>query len=91
MPSTKPTATQYAEVRGYERFLEEQNGVYPATYAAQVLKISLQALHMAAKSGHIKYFKVGNKRLYGLKSVRDYRWFKSRKFRDNGNQRANDV
>ena len=91
MPSNKPTPTQQAEVRGYERFLDEQNGVYPATYAAQVLRISMQALHMAAKAGHIKYYEVGKKRLYGLKSVRDYRWLKSRKFRDNGNQRANDV
>ena len=49
----------------------------------------MQALHMADKAGHIKYYEVGKMRIYGLKSVRDYRLLKSRKFRDSGNQSAN--
>ena len=89
MGSNEPNRTERAEVNAYERFMEKQRGVYPATYAARVLKISVQALHMATKSGRIESFKVGKKRLYGYLSVWNYRWAKSRKFRDNGNQRPN--
>ncbi len=89
MGSNEPNRTERAEVNAYERFMEKQRGVYPATYAARILKISVQALHMAAKSGRIESFKIGKKRLYGYMSVKEYRWYRSRKFRDNGNQRPN--
>ena len=85
MGSNEPNRTERAEVNAYERFMEKQRGVYPAT----ILKISVQALHMAAKSGRIESFKIGKKRLYGYMSVKEYRWYRSRKFRDNGNQRSN--
>ena len=84
MGSKPPTANDLAAVRAYDRFLDEQNGVYPATFVAIILLCTLQNVDYLAKVGHIKWTKVGGKRLYGVKSVKDCRWWDSREYHDNG-------
>ncbi|MDA0765730.1 MAG: hypothetical protein O3A87_01220 [Verrucomicrobia bacterium] len=75
-----------ATALAYSKFLEEQEGVYPPTFAAIFLDCTLQNLDYLARSGGLKYFKVGRNKLYGWKSMMAHRWSSSRKFHDNGSR-----
>jgi hypothetical protein len=67
----------------YDRFAMEQGGTYTAQMVAAFLKLTLQGVDYAARTGGIKFVNYGRNRFFGKKSVIDYRWSLSRKFKDN--------
>ena len=74
------------ELAAYERFIEVQLGVYPATIAALKLGMTTSGVFNAAERGHLTFFQIGRNRWYGRKDVINYRHEVSRKFRDNRRQ-----
>ena len=56
----------------WHKFLEAQNGCYPATIAAIRLRMTPQGVSNAADRGWIAFFKIGRDRWYGRKDVARY-------------------
>lgn len=67
----------------WEKFLEAQCGVYPATLAAVKLGMTTSGVYNAAERGWLTFFQIGRDRWYGKKDVVRYRSEVSRVFRDN--------
>ena len=86
MATNGRTQADMALACAYRKFLTEQEGAYPPTIAAIFLDTSMQNLDYLARSGTLKFFKVGRNKLYGWKSMQDHRWCTSRKFHDNGSR-----
>lgn len=83
--SSKETARRRKmdELLAYDRFAEEQAGTYTAQMVCAFLKLSLQGVDYAARTGGLKFICYGRNRFFGRKSVQNYRWSLSRKFKDN--------
>lgn len=71
------------ELIAYDRFAEEQGGIYTAQMVCAFLKLTLQGVDYAARTGGLKFICYGRNRFFGRKSVINYRWSLSRKFKDN--------
>lgn len=74
---------QVHNVARWEKFLELQEGCYPASLAATKLRMTPQGVYQASQRGWITYFQLGRSRLYGKKDVLEYRFKVSRKYKDN--------
>ena len=70
-------------VAAWERFLEDECGVFPGSIAAAYLRMTPQGVHAAAQRGWLKWFPIGRVRYYSRKDCVRYRWHVSRKFQDN--------
>jgi len=71
------------ELMAFDRFAEEQGGTYTAQMACAFLKLTLQGVDYAARTGGLKFINFGRNRFFGRNSVMNYRWSLSRKFKDN--------
>lgn len=71
------------ELIAFDRFADEQNGTYTAQMVCAFLKLTLQGVDYAARTGGIKFVCYGRNRFFGKNSVQNYRWSLSRKFKDN--------
>lgn len=58
------------------RFSAEQDGVLPPDLAAEYLGVSRAALNKLAIK-RLAFKRVLNTRYYGVKSLRDYKWWKA--------------
>jgi len=72
------------EIIAYDTLLEEQGGLYPPCVVLKRLRLSTSGLQAARDRGKIKATRLAGTWYYGKKSVSDYRWNVSRKFRDSG-------
>jgi hypothetical protein len=70
-------------VASWERFCEDECGVFPASIAAAYLRMTMQGVHAAAKRGWLRWFPVGRVRYYSRRDCVRYRWEVSRKYEDN--------
>jgi hypothetical protein len=71
------------ELLAFDRFAAEQGGTYTSQMVCAFLKLTIQGVDYAARTGGLKYVCFGRNRFYGKKSVQNYRWSLSRKFKDN--------
>lgn len=71
------------DLLAFDRFAEEQGGTYTAQMVCAFLKLTLQGVDYAARTGGLKFICYGRNRFFGRKSVFNYRWSLSRKFKDN--------
>lgn len=78
----KISPKQELQLAGWERFLDQQLGCYPAGIAALKLRMTTQGVYQASERGWITFFQVGRDRWYGRKDVITYRFERSRKFKD---------
>lgn len=72
----------------WEKFLEVQLGVYPASLAAVKCGMTPQGIFQASERGWIAFFMIGRKRYYGRKDVILYRSERSRKKEGGALQRS---
>ena len=70
--------------RLFMKFADEQEHAVPCSLAAVYLKMTQQGVYAAGERGRLKKFVWKGKNFYGWKSIKDYRWMTSRKFKDNG-------
>lgn len=76
--------TPKQKARVWLKFSDEQGGAIPVSLAAELLNITPQGVHSAIGHRKLQTVKWCGLNYVGLKSVQDYRWRQSRKFRDNG-------
>jgi hypothetical protein len=83
--ATKPSAKRRQSdlVAAWERFCEDEAGVFPGSIAAAYLRMTAQGVHAAAQRGWLKWFPIGRVRYYSRRDCVHYRWHISRKFEDN--------
>jgi|GEM_PF-6489944 len=72
------------EIIAYETLLDEQGGLYPPCVVMARLRLSASGLQAARVRGKLRFTKLAGTYYYGKKSVSDYRWTISRKFKDSG-------
>jgi hypothetical protein len=72
MPRRKVTQKEKVTLQRYDRFCQEQGGVYPSTIAAIKLGLTPAGVYQAAQRGWIAYVLNGRDRLYSRKDVHRY-------------------
>lgn len=60
------------ELLSFEKFAADQGGIYPASLAAVVLRMSCPGVWAAGERGCLAFCQVGRVRYYGRSSVRQY-------------------
>lgn len=73
---------QLQDLARWEKFQEDECGVYPAAMAAIKLRMTPQGVYQASQRGWLKFFSNGRDRWYSKKDVIGYRFNASKTFRD---------
>jgi hypothetical protein len=79
---SKGSRKQADDVAAWERFCEEESGVYPPYMAAAYLKMTIQGVYAAANRGWLRYFVIGRERFYSRRDCVEYRWTVAKSYRD---------
>lgn len=66
------TQKESSQLMRWEKFIQDQGGVYPSHLAAIILRMTPAGVFSASERGHLAFFQIGRCRWYGRHDVTAY-------------------